>query len=275
MSKWDQIVTSDVNDKTELKNLENDYARGEFLQNMLISTATGGQSQRDDQYKKLRRYFMESEHANLLPFWVKSNRDLGSFWPFIQEQFSTYRERRAFIRTEFDRLLSALEANCTCLIVESVNLTMRQITHANLNSYWNKAIKRVGTDPEGAITIAKTLLEGSCKEILDRQCVEYDDDKITLPKLYKITAKSLQLHSTQHIEKIFKSILGGCSAIVGGLGNVRNELGDAHHRKIKPLRRHAELAVNMAGSMAKFLFQTLEDRMEIKKGKKQSNDNIN
>ena len=40
-----------------------------------------------------------------------------------------------------------------------------------------------------------------------------------------------------------------------------NRLGDAHgqgKRPVKPLPRHAELAVNMAGSMASFLLVTFE-----------------
>jgi hypothetical protein len=50
---------------------------------------------------------------------------------------------------------------------------------------------------------------------------------------------------------------------VDGLANLRNRLGDAHgqgKRPVKPLPRHAELAVNMAGSIASFLLATFEAR---------------
>jgi hypothetical protein len=43
--------------------------------------------------------------------------------------------------------------------------------------------------------------------------------------------------------------------------DLENRLGDAHgqgKRPLKPLPRHAELAVNMAGSMASFLLATFE-----------------
>ena len=67
----------------------------------------------------------------------------------------------------------------------------------------------------------------------------------------------------QHDIPIFKQILGGCSSIVNGLGNLRNTHGDAHGKgKIKhyrPSARHAELAVNLAGSMALFLIQTYQE----------------
>ena len=45
--------------------------------------------------------------------------------------------------------------------------------------------------------------------------------------------------------------------------NLRNRLGDAHRhgkRPVKPLPRYAELAVNLAGSMASFLLATFEAR---------------
>ncbi|HCG8650235.1 TPA: abortive infection family protein [Vibrio parahaemolyticus] len=65
----------------------------------------------------------------------------------------------------------------------------------------------------------------------------------------------------QHNESIFKQILGGCSGIVNGLGTLRNKLGDAHgqgKRPVKPQARHAELAVNLAGTMSLFLISTYE-----------------
>ena len=61
---------------------------------------------------------------------------------------------------------------------------------------------------------------------------------------------------SQHTEKVFRQVLGGCTAVVEGLGSLRNKLGDAHGKgrlPVKPAPRHAELAVNLAGAMATFL----------------------
>jgi Abortive infection C-terminus len=69
--------------------------------------------------------------------------------------------------------------------------------------------------------------------------------------------------TSQHSETIFKQILGGCTAVVEGLGALRNKLGDSHGKgpnRAKPYTRHAELAVNLAGSMATFLIETWEHR---------------
>lgn len=53
--------------------------------------------------------------------------------------------------------------------------------------------------------------------------------------------------------------------MVEGLGALRNKISDAHGQgklNVKPSSRHAELAVNLAGTMAVFLFSTWELRNE-------------
>jgi len=135
-----------------------------------------------------------------------------------------------------------------------------KIDSQSIGELWRKALDRRHADPEGAITAARTLLESVCKHILDDCGVEYGDNA-DLPKLYSLTSKELNLAPSQHTEDAFKKILGGAHSIVDGLANIRNRLGDAHghgKRPVKPLARHAELAVNMAGSMASFLLATFE-----------------
>jgi hypothetical protein len=135
-----------------------------------------------------------------------------------------------------------------------------KIDSQSISELWQKALDRRHEDPEGAITAARTLLESVCKHILDECGVEYGDIA-DLPKLYGLTSKQLNLAPSQHTEDAFKKILGGAHSVVDGLANLRNRLGDAHgqgKRPVKPLSRHAELAVNMAGTMASFLLATFE-----------------
>ena len=120
------------------------------------------------------------------------------------------------------------------------------------------------SDPEGAITAARTLIECVCKHILDDQGVTYEDSA-DLPKLYRLASETLNIAPSQHTEKVFKQILGGCAAVVDGLGSLRNRLGDAHgkgSRTTKPAPRHAQLAVNLAGSMTSFLVATWQVRKD-------------
>jgi Abortive infection C-terminus len=127
-----------------------------------------------------------------------------------------------------------------------------------VHSVWEKALTRRHTDPDGAITTARTLLETVCKRILD-EAGEVYSDKDDLPALYRAVALKLQIAPSQHTEDAFKRILGGATSVVEGLGSLRNKIGDAHGRGGKPVRpiaRHAQLAVNLAGALATFLVDT-------------------
>jgi len=127
---------------------------------------------------------------------------------------------------------------------------------------WTDALERRQNDPEGAITLARTLLEDVCKDIIvsaGRAFEETDD----IPKLYRKTAEILTLAPDQHTEAIFKKILASCGTIVDSLGTLRNRLGDAHSIgpiRAKPSARHALLAVNLSGAMATFLVETYAER---------------
>ncbi|MBL0102405.1 MAG: abortive infection family protein [Bacteroidetes bacterium] len=101
--------------------------------------------------------------------------------------------------------------------------------------------------------------------ILDERNVTYDE-KADLPALYKAVAKELNLSPDQHTEQIFKQILGGCQTVVEGLGALRNAYGDAHGKRLirkKPNKRHSDLAINLAGTMAMFLLETFENVKSI------------
>ncbi len=127
---------------------------------------------------------------------------------------------------------------------------------------WQKALERRQTDPAGAITAARTLLETVCKHVIDDVAGTYGETD-DLPKLYANAADHLNLAPSQHSETVFKSILGNCQSVVGNLAGLRNKLSDAHgqgKRHVKPQPRHAELAVNLAGTMATFLVSTLNAR---------------
>ena len=58
--------------------------------------------------------------------------------------------------------------------------------------------------------------------------------------------------------------------MVESLGALRNKLGDAYSpgpKRARPQTRHAELAVNLAGAMAKFLVATWEARLADASGR--------
>jgi Abortive infection C-terminus len=234
----------------------------ESLKLMLVSYATGGGGDTME-YKSLRQELMATSRiAKLLPRFVHVCRDLGEFWSFIKPKFKSYAERREYLRNEFDPLLSMLETESRIPSDAGITATVKSVSSAYIQETWHKALERRATDTEGAITVARTLLESVCKHVLDAARATYDDSA-DLPKLYSLTAKQLNLSPSQHTEQLFKQILGGCQTVVEGVGALRNRHSDAYGRGAsgkKPAPRHAELAVNLSGTMATFLLQTWEAR---------------
>lgn len=242
-----------------MEEFQNAFERAEYLQGMLITHATGGASD-SSHYQLLRSEFLSDPACkNLVPRFVRTNRNLDQFWQYIKGKFPTYAERRTFIWEEFAPLLEHLETGAKTPSDKPISDTLEKLDESGVHAVWSKALERRTSDPEGAITSARTLLESVCKHILDDRGIVYDSNSIELHELYKLVAKELTLSPDQHNEKVFKQILGGCSGIVSGLGTLRNRLGDAHGKgklPAKPSPRHAELAVNVAGAIAMFLVET-------------------
>lgn len=246
---------------SEIEFIESDFDKAEYLQSMLLARSTGGDAN-DNHYLQLRHDLMSNlNYQGLLPRWVKTNRSLDQFWQYIKNKFPSYAERREFLYEELNPLLEYLETKQTLPAAKSIDEVLSKFDSDGIHFAWKKALERKAQDPEGAITISRSILESVCKHILHGLNVEFNETNIELSELYKLTASELNLSPDQHSEKIFKQILGGCSGIVNGLGTLRNKHGDAHGAgptKSKPKPRHAELAVNLAGTMAIFLIQTYE-----------------
>lgn len=240
------------------------YDEVELLQNLLVSHATGG-SEDDADYTRLRQMVLaEPALESLIPRFLRISRSLGQFWQFIKNKFGTYAERRTYLWDEFRPMLELLERGSLAPSDNIVSNAIEQFDSSHVQAAWSKALDRRASDPEGAITMARTLLESVCKHILEEASVQYDDSP-DLTKLYRQTAEQLHLAPSQHTEQVFKQILGGCTAVVEGLGSLRNRLSDSHGKGkagVKPAPRHAELAVNLAGALAVYLLATKSARDE-------------
>jgi hypothetical protein len=230
----------------------------EMLQNLLIAEATGGSGD-SREYQALRKEITGNFLLkDIVPRFLRTCRTLREFWQFIKYEYRAYAERRQFIWDSFRPLLERAEGSKAAPSDQSVASALARFDPETIHQLWLRAMERRENDPEGAITLARTLLEAVCKHILDEHGTIYQPDS-DLPGLYKMAAKSLNIAPSQHSEAIFKQILGGCTAVVEGLGALRNRLSDAHgqgKRPVKPAPRHAELAVNLAGAVAMFLVAT-------------------
>lgn len=230
------------------------------LQGLLISHATDGRED-EDRYRAFRQELVKRRDLeHLVPEFLRDYRTLSGFRTWIKDQSGQWEPRRAIIREAFADLIDHLEFGQEAPADAAITHALTAFDVDGVRAAWSKALERRQSDPEGAITSARTLLETVCKIILDRCQGEGGySDRDDLPKLYGATAKALSLAPDDHTEQVFKSILGGCQNIVNNLGTLRNRLGDAHgsgRRQVRPSPRHAALAVNLAGSMAMFLIET-------------------
>ena len=141
---------------------------------------------------------------------------------------------------------------------DAISQTLADFDPDTVHARWAQALDRRDADPEGAITLARTLLEDVCKWIIT-EAGDAFEEKDDLPGLYRKLATILNLAPDNHTEPVFKKILGSCQSVVESLGSLRNKIGDAHSpgpKKVKPAARHAQLAVNLSGTMATFLVST-------------------
>lgn len=242
---------------------DEEIERATMLEGVLIAYATGKPAE-EGIYTLLRREFMaDPVLKGLLPGFVRTNRSLGAFWDYIKLQAGTYAERRQIIREAFLPLMDHLEGTNSAPGDQVTSDALESFDEEGVHAVWTKALARRHADPEGAITIARTLLETVTKRILDEMHESYSD-KDDLPKLYASTATALNLAPSQHTEEPIRAILGGAMNMVNGIGTLRNRLSDSHGRggrlPVRPSSRHAHLAVNTAGAAATFLVETFLER---------------
>lgn len=254
-----EVTVVEDDDLAALSRLE----QVERLKNGLLARAQGGTfAGGDTAYRAVRQELRRDAviYAKL-PSFVRSCSSLDEYWGFIQSRFASYHARREFLREAFEPVIEYLESNERNPGVVPVGEHLARFDAETVHAIWQKALDRRLHDPEGAITAARSLVETVCKHILDSEGVSYGENE-DLPKLWHLTAERLHLAPHQHQEATFKAILGNCQAVVNNLATIRNRVGDAHgqgRRPVKPKPRHAELAVNLAGSMAAFLVATWDE----------------
>ena len=189
-----------------MEELRTDLERTQYLQNLLIAHATGSRVD-DGEYQTVRRELLANrETAALLPGFVRTCRDIAQFWGFIKYEKGSYAERRALIWSSFAPLLAHLEGRASRPSDAPISEGLKSFDADGVHAVWAKALERRESDPEGAITSARTLLETVCKHVLDEANVMYEKGRTDLPDLYKLVAKELNLAPDQHTQDVFKQI---------------------------------------------------------------------
>ncbi|MES2283366.1 MAG: nucleotide-binding protein [Pseudomonadota bacterium] len=89
--------------------LQTKFEKANYLVNLLVAHATGGSAD-SSEYEALRQELLaDAEVRPLMPSFVRTNRNLTSFWGFIKGKYGTYAERRTYLSQEFTALLDQLE----------------------------------------------------------------------------------------------------------------------------------------------------------------------
>lgn len=92
-----------------LEHLHTKFDKANYLVNLLVAHATG-QPAENSEYELIRQELLSDQLiAPLIPSFVRTNRNLGSFWGFIKGKYGTYAERRTYLSQEFTPLLDMLE----------------------------------------------------------------------------------------------------------------------------------------------------------------------
>ena len=236
----------------------------EELQEILIDSVKAyGNAGR---YSRLRRDLLQSSRIRpKLPDFVTDCRTLEHAHNRVTKEAKSLKlSAREYIWTAFQDLFDVLERELIDPADFEITGTIESLDSGQILGAWKKALDRRSSDPEGAITMARSLLESVCKHLLE-EMEKSHDRKDDLPALYHNVAEELHLSPSQHSEEIFSRILGSAQQVVEGLGAVRNRHSDAHGNSDgagRPSGRHAELAVNLAGSTAAFLVKTYRANTE-------------
>lgn len=239
------------------------------LRNNILALTTQGGSELE--YRLVRtRLLNDPAIKKHLPDFVRYSTDAATLRSTLSEVASgggSWELRRNHVKTAFEPLFAFLEKGGDAVgAVVSEGLT--QYDAPAVQAIWAKALERRLTDPGGAVTAAGTLLEEVCKHIIEDSGGKWGQ-KWTTPTLYSEVAKVLRLSPDQHQGQAFKVILGNCQSVVQGISALRNKGGDAHgggRSRVAYKSRHAALAVNLAGSMALFLIETWNARVQETNG---------
>lgn len=114
-----------------------------------------------------------------------------------------------------------------------------------------------GGDKEGAITVARTMLEAVLAKLEEELTGARGDYKGDLQKQFKSVAKQLRIDEERpDLDDNFKQVVRGLVQVVNGLAPIRNKMSDGHARERKPEEHHARVVVNAAKTIATFLVES-------------------
>lgn len=206
-----------------------------------------------------------NEKNEEVPYLLQRSRTVEEFLEGVFHSTNNKQEMIDSISYAYNPYISYLEENMYEVEIVKVEVGIpAELTYTSITDALNNCETRINNgDYSGAITSAKTLVEGVCKEILLLKGIDVKNDNDNLPKLYNDLSKHLTLNSDNpKVGNSLKEITSGLNKVIKGLAEVRNSSGDSHAKRLTPTFHHAVLAVNAAKTVTSFLFHTYEYQKE-------------
>ncbi|SDE96811.1 abortive infection family protein [Phytopseudomonas seleniipraecipitans] len=125
----------------------------------------------------------------------------------------------------------------------------------SIREKWEKALHRRITDPSGAITAARSLLETTLKWIIEQRGGK------AIESNKELFSRAIDALGVEVKGKPIEKTIEGLSSIIWGIGDMRNKHGDAHgaaSSSIPPTKSEAGFCVNLAGAAALYLLEEFE-----------------
>lgn len=225
----------------------------------------------DGDYKQSRMIILKlcKEQEIEFPQIFKECRTVEEFIQFIAYDYnSNYGDNLGYISTQFNSFIDYVDMqNIEVQIIHVESDFPKELSYQHILEDIAKCEHRINTgDYSGALTSARSLIEGVFKEIIFNVEGKELDTKPPLTELFKEVRKHLNLDpSNKELDKPLKQVLSGLIQVVHGLNEVRNISGDMHTRKVVPSLHHALLVVNSAKTVANFLFHTYEYQRSLGK----------
>lgn len=195
------------------------------------------------------------------PVVIKTCLELEEFLTFTYDGMTQKNEALIFIQNTFNPFIDIVRERSIKVQFIPVEFTPpNKLTYDHIKGELKKCDKKIiEQDYAGAITNARSLLEGTLKEIIFTITGEHPDPKYDLVKLLNDARKHLNLDpSKPEIIEPLKQVITGLASTVQGLGTIRNVISDSHSRKYEPDAHHAILVVNASKTIASFIFGTFQ-----------------
>lgn len=221
----------------------------------------------DENFLKARLIIKEiAKEAKFdIPSFIKDCRTIDEA---VDELFSDRTEdylQISYVNRLINQFIDYLEGQDLDVKIIKVEAEVpEELTYEHILESVEKCDNRINAgDYSGAVTSAKTLVEGVCKEILHKFSDTKVDNKTDLPALFSQVRDKLNLDpSDPKLDKALKEVLTGLIKVVSGITEIRNKRGDSHLLLYKIHRHHALMVVNSAKTVVTFLFNTYEYQLE-------------